>query len=64
MIAESLVSIGPHPDIPVSALIFAPLIGSWDLRVTWYAEGEVVRQEDGEWHFDWVLDRASLLKIL
>ena len=63
MIAESLVSPGPHPDIPVSDLIFAPFIGSWDLRVTWYAEDEIVRQEDGEWHFDWVLEGRAIQDV-
>ena len=63
MIAESLVSVGPHPDIPVSDLIFTPFIGSWDLRVTWYAEGEVVRQEDGEWHFGWVLEGRAIQDV-
>jgi hypothetical protein len=63
MIAESLVSIGPNPDIPLSDLIFAPFIGSWDLRITWYAEQEIVRQENGEWHFDWVLEGRAIQDV-
>jgi len=63
MIAESLISPRPHPDIPASDRIFAPFIGSWDLRVTWYATGEIVRQEDGEWHFAWVLEGRAVQDV-
>jgi hypothetical protein len=53
----------PHPDIPVGQRIFAPLIGSWDLVVTWYQNGVQVRQEAGEWHFAWVLEGRAIQDV-
>ena len=54
--AASLVSDGPHPDIPADHHIFAPFIGDWDLIVSWFdAVGKLSREERGEWHFSWIL---------
>ncbi len=54
---------GPHPDIPPQQRIFAPFIGSWDLRVTWYADGAPVRRASGEWHFAWVLEGRGVQDV-
>jgi hypothetical protein len=37
--AASLMSAGPHRDIPEEQRIFAPFIGDWDLIVKWFDEG-------------------------
>lgn len=63
MLAQSLISVGPHPDIPETNAIFAPFVGSWDLSVTWYEDGEVVRQQNGEWHFAWVLEGRAIQDV-
>ena len=62
--AESLVSDGPHEDIPAEHRIFAPFIGDWDLIVKWFDEaGKVTREEQGEWHFSWILEGRGIQDI-
>ncbi len=62
--AAALVSEGPHPDIPPAHRLFAPMIGSWDLLITWLdVDGSVARQERGEWHFSWVLEGRAIQDI-
>lgn len=59
-----LISNAPADDIPEEQRLFAPLIGSWDLAVTWYdAGGVATRRETGEWHFAWVLDGRGIQDI-
>lgn len=60
---ESLSAEGPHPDLAAEDRIFEPFIGSWDLVVTWYEGGEVVRTADGEWHFAWVLEGRAVQDV-
>ena len=59
----ALLSAGPHPDLPAEHRIFAPFIGDWDLLVTWYARGEPVRRERGEWSFSWVLEGRAVQDV-
>ena len=62
--ADSLISAGPHPDIPEAQRIFAPFIGDWDLIVKWFDEtGKVSREEKGEWHFSWILEGRGIQDI-
>lgn len=62
--AESLISSGPHRDIPEPQRIFAPFLGDWDLIVKWFGEtGEFARQEKGEWHFSWILEGRGIQDI-
>ncbi|WP_034161584.1 hypothetical protein [Sphingomonas sp. ERG5] len=64
LFAAVLISDGPHPDIPPQHRLFAPLIGSWDLLITWLdSGGETVRQERGEWHFSWVLEGRAIQDV-
>lgn len=58
-----LASPGPHPAVPKHKQIFAPFIGSWDLEVKWLADGNIVRQERGEWHFAWVLEGRAIQDV-
>lgn len=60
--SDALLAAGPT--IAVSAQLFAPLIGSWDLVVRWFDEGGgVMREEGGEWHFAWVLDGRGVQDV-
>ncbi len=62
--AASLISEGPHPDIPVEQQIFAPFIGDWDLVVSWFDEtGRLAREERGEWHFAWILEGRAIQDV-
>jgi hypothetical protein len=63
-LAAALLSPGPHPELPAEHQIFAPFIGSWDLLVTWYGgDGRTIRQENGEWHFAWVLEGRAVQDV-
>jgi hypothetical protein len=62
--ALSLISSGPHPDIPAEQRIFAPFIGNWDLIVSWFDEtGRLAREERGEWHFAWILEGRGIQDV-
>jgi hypothetical protein len=62
--ADSLVSAGPHSDIPEEHRIFTPFIGDWDLVVSWFDEtGKLTRREPGEWHFSWVLEGRAIQDV-
>lgn len=62
--AEALQSDGPHPSIPPEQRIFAPFIGAWDLLVRWFdEEGRIAREEQGEWHFAWILEGRGIQDI-
>ncbi|WP_119269251.1 hypothetical protein [Taklimakanibacter deserti] len=64
LFADSLISSGPHPDIPDEHRIFAPFIGDWDLIVKWFDErGKLAREERGEWHFAWILEGRGVQDV-
>jgi hypothetical protein len=63
MFQQALIAAGPHPDIPPAQSIFAPLIGSWHLEVTWYRQGSPIRRDQGEWHFAWVLEGRAVQDV-
>jgi hypothetical protein len=61
---KALLSDGPHPALAADDRIFAPLIGSWSLRVRWFDQsGRVSREDAGEWHFAWVLEGRAIQDI-
>jgi hypothetical protein len=62
--AASLVSAGPHKDIPEEQRIFASFIGDWELIVSWFDEtGKLTRRDDGEWHFSWILEGRGIQDV-
>jgi hypothetical protein len=64
VLAGLMVSDGPRPEFEQAFQPFAPLIGSWDLDVTWYDDaGNVTRRTKGEWHFAWALDGRAVADI-
>ncbi|HEU4948826.1 MAG TPA: hypothetical protein VFT31_16890 [Kribbella sp.] len=64
LLASLMTSESPRPELADALSPFAPLIGSWDLDVTYYAEdGTVVRETKGEWHFSWALDGRAVADI-
>ncbi len=59
-----LVAVGAVRAEYASALApFAPLIGSWDLDVTYYSPDGTTREVPGEWHFSWALDGRALADV-
>ncbi len=64
MLAGLMVSDAPRAEFEAAFRPFAPLIGSWDLDVTWYDdEGRPTRETKGEWHFGWALDGRAVADI-
>ncbi|TDD28443.1 hypothetical protein E1218_07100 [Kribbella turkmenica] len=64
VLAGLMVSEEPRPELADAFSPFAPLIGSWDLDVSWYDDdGNVTRQTKGEWHFAWALDGRAVADI-
>ncbi|MBM3510435.1 MAG: hypothetical protein FJX61_09925 [Alphaproteobacteria bacterium] len=52
----------PTPAKPRLAL-FGRFVGSWDLDVTWYADGIPNRTATGEWHFGYVLGGHAIQDV-
>lgn len=64
VLAGLFVSDAPRPEFEQAFQPFAPLIGSWDLDVSWYDdEGRTTRETKGEWHFAWALDGSAVADI-
>ncbi|TDU87781.1 hypothetical protein EV138_1309 [Kribbella voronezhensis] len=64
VLAGLMVSEQPRPEFEQALSPFAPLIGSWDLDVSWYDDdGQVVRETKGEWHFAYALDGRAVADI-
>jgi hypothetical protein len=53
----------PRPELADRLAVFAPLVGSWDLRVTDVAPDGAETERDGEWHFGWALDGRALADV-
>ncbi|UOY00716.1 hypothetical protein [Blastococcus sp. PRF04-17] len=60
---EVFTAAAPRPELAERLGIFAPLIGSWDLRVEDVAPDGAVEVSDGEWHFGWALDGRALADV-
>jgi hypothetical protein len=62
--AGLVVSDGPRDEFEEVFRPFAPLIGSWDLDVSWYDDdGQVTRETEGEWHFAYALDGRAVADV-
>ena len=59
----ALLSDGPHPEHRSALMLFGQFVGSWDLDVTWYENGQPKRRERGEWHFFWVLEGRAIQDV-
>jgi hypothetical protein len=53
----------PRPELAGRLAVFAPLVGSWHLRVTDVAADGTETERDGEWHFGWALDGRALADV-
>ncbi|HEU5471640.1 MAG TPA: hypothetical protein VFV67_13380 [Actinophytocola sp.] len=60
---EVFVAGAPRPELAEHLAPFAPLIGSWDLRVFEYEPDGVVRESSAEWHFSWALDGRAVADV-
>jgi hypothetical protein len=60
---EVFVADGPRPELAEEMGLFAPLIGSWALRVFDYQLDGEVKETSAEWHFAWALDGRAVADV-
>lgn len=62
---EALAADGPFPEHRDKLMLFGRLVGSWDVEGRFFDEdGRVIREQKGEWHFDWVLEGRVIQDVL
>jgi hypothetical protein len=61
---EGLPADGPYPEFKEKLMLFGQFVGDWDIVKAWYKreDGTVVWQ-DGEVHFDWVLEGRAVQDV-
>lgn len=61
--ADAFLASEPRPELAEGLSLFAPLIGSWSLRVFDYGTDGEVSESSAEWHFSWVLDGRAVADV-
>ncbi len=61
---DALTSDRPAPDMIGDTMLFAPLIGAWDLEVFDFEGDGSKRVANGEWLFSWVLEGRAVQDVL
>jgi hypothetical protein len=55
---------GPNSGDTDTAMMYRPLIGSWDIAARWFTPGGGVKEARGEWHFTWILGGRGVQDVL
>lgn len=53
----------PNPELAEQMHLFGQFIGSWDIEVATLEPDGSWRQEQGEWHFGWILEGRALQDV-
>ncbi len=62
---DALAADGPFPKYADKLMLFGRLVGSWDIEDTFFdQDGNVTKQQTGEWHFGWVLEGRVIQDVL
>jgi hypothetical protein len=62
---EALAAEGPFPELADKLMLFGRLVGSWDIVGRYFDEdGNVTREQTGEWHFGWVLEGRVIQDVI
>ena len=62
---EALAAAGPWADYADKLMLFGRLVGGWDIEGSYFnLEGQVTKEQRGEWHFDWVLEGRAIQDVI
>ncbi len=62
---EALAAAGPLTDYADKLMLFGRLVGGWDIEGSYFnPEGQVTKEQRGEWHFDWVLEGRAIQDVI
>lgn len=62
---EALTAEGPFSEYADKLMLFGRLVGSWDIVGRYFdADGNVTREQAGEWHFGWVLEGRVIQDVI
>jgi len=62
---EALAAAGPFPDYADKLMLFGRLVGGWDIEGRHFGtEGQITKEQRGEWHFDWVLEGRAIQDVI
>jgi len=62
---EALTADGPFHEYADKLMLFGRLVGAWDIEGRHFdAEGQVTKEQRGEWHFDWVLEGRAIQDVI
>jgi hypothetical protein len=62
---DALTADGPFPEHAERLTLFGRLVGSWDIVGRYFdADGNVTREQTGEWHFGWVLEGRVIQDVI
>ena len=62
---DALAADSPFPDYADKLMLFGRLVGSWDIEDTFFdSDGNVTKQQTGEWLFGWVLEGRVIQDVL
>ena len=60
----SLASGGPLMTADAVESLYAPLIGSWEVKSTWHGPSGETTHAEGIWHFAWILGGLGVQDVL
>jgi hypothetical protein len=62
---EALAAESPFPEYADKLMLFGRLVGSWEIIGRYFdEEGNVTREQAGEWHFGWVLEGRVIQDVI
>ena len=62
---EALAAEGPFHEYADKLMLFGRLVGAWDIEgENFNSEGQVMREQQGEWHFGWVLEGRAIQDVI
>jgi hypothetical protein len=62
---ESLIAEGPFDEHAEKLMLFGRLVGAWDIEDRHFdLEGQVTKEQRGEWHFGWVLEGRAIQDVI